>query len=122
MWARNIDGTILISEDLAQRLKTACVPGTRFEANENEYILGKCMDLERTGDDDRFWFYTEDESYALTLECILSEEHFEIGFIERKTYWIGAIREKTIPLSSLSFPQADLVVLKEPSNEESRAE
>lgn len=122
MWARNIDGAILISEDLAQRIKTVCIPGTRFEANGKVYILGKCMDLERTGDDDRFWFYTEDERYALCLDYLVSENTYEISLLERKTYWIGAVRETTIPLSSLSFPQADLVVLKEPSNEESLGE
>lgn len=115
MWSRNIDGAILLSDDLAERIKELCTPGTTFLANGKRFTLGPCMDLERTDKDDRFWFYTEDEIHALFLDCMVSENTYEISLVERKVYWIGAMREKIIPLTSLSFPEANLVVLEDPS-------
>jgi hypothetical protein len=112
MWARNIDGVIMISEDLAERIKEIAVPGLAFTANEKTYTLGKSMDLERTGDDDRFWFYTSDEAHALFLHLLGSENIYEVGIMERKMYWFGAIKETTLPITSLSFPGLDFVIAK----------
>lgn len=108
MWARNIDGIMLISEDLAERIRALAIPGASFIANGNPYRLGKSMDLERTGDDDRLWFYTEDETHALILNLLSSENTYEVGLMERKTYWFGAIKETTIPLVTLSFSDLEL--------------
>lgn len=112
MWARNIDGIIMISEDLAERIKEIALPGLTFTANNQTYTLGKSMDLERTGDDDRLWFYTDDEKYALFLNLLGSENIYEVGIMERKTYWFGAVKETTLPITSLSFPGLDLSIIK----------
>lgn len=118
MWARNIDGVIMISEDLAERIKELAVPGLTFTANERTYVLGKSMDLERTGNDDRLWFYTEDEKYALFLHLLGSENIYEVGIMERKIYWFGAIKETTLPITSLSFPGLNFVIAKNEIKEE----
>jgi hypothetical protein len=110
MWFRLIDGNMLVSEDCAKRLKEACIPGTQFIANEQSFTLGKNMDLERTGDDDRFWFYTEDEKHALQINILNSEDTYEIILLERKMYWFGELREKSIPLTSFSFQSAEIVI------------
>ena len=110
MWARIIDGVILVSEDFAEQIKNLCVPGTRMLANGESITLGESMDLERTGKDDRFWFYSDDERYALQLNMLGSEDSYEVALVERKMYWFGALKEKSIDLTSLSFPDANLVV------------
>lgn len=112
MWARAIDGIILVSEDLAEQIKSLCIPNANITTNGETWSLGKNMDLERTGDDDRFWFYSEDETRALQINLIRSEDTYEICFVERKMYWFGALREKTIDLISLTFPDANLNILE----------
>lgn len=112
MWARIIDGILLVSEDFADKVKTLCTPGTRILANGEAIILGKNMDLERTGDDDRFWFYSEDEKYALQMNILRNENSYEIALVERKVYWFGALKEKIVDLTSLSFPTANFVVIE----------
>lgn len=118
MWARNIDGIIMVSEDLAEKIKAIAAPGLRFTANKKTYTLGKSMDLERTGDDDRFWFYTDDEAHALFLYLLGSENIYEVGVMERKTYWFGAVKETTLPITSLSFPGLDFAITKNEIEEE----
>lgn len=117
MWARNIDGILTVSEDLAEKIKTLCVPKARILANGNNITLGKSMDLERTGNDDRFWFYSEDEKYALQLNMLLSQNSYEVVLVERKVYWFGLIKEKMINLVSLSFLDTGFVVVKDASEE-----
>lgn len=113
MWTRAIDGILLVSEEFADKIKALCTPGTCIMVNNESLILGKNMDLERTGDDDRFWFYSEDEKYALQINMLRSEDSFEVALIERKMYWFGALQEKTINLTSLSFPETNFVVKEE---------
>ena len=112
MWARAIDGVILVSEDFAEQIKNLCTPGTKILVNNEVMVLGGSMDLERTNNDDRFWFYTEDENRSLQINFLRSEDTFEIALIERKTYWFGAMREKNLDLSSLIFPSTNLVVVE----------
>lgn len=120
MWARAIDGILLVSEECAEKIKILCTPGTRLLVNEETVILGKNMDLERTGDDDRFWFYSEDEKHALQISMLRSEDSYEVALVERKMYWFGALQEKTVHISSLSFPDANIIVTKKTNEENAK--
>ena len=108
MWARNIDGILTISEDLAEMIKKIAVPGAHFVANGASYTLGTSLDLERTGNDERWWFYADNNTHALFLLLAPSENTYEMHLVERKVYWFGIIQEKHTMLTSLTFPDANI--------------